>query len=134
MQIQVNTDKNVDGGADLVERVTQEIETGLSRFSEHLTRVEVHLADESAGRSTGDDQRCTIEARPAGQAPVAVTHHAAAPDVACRGAVDKLGNLLESRFGRQDRRKGGDSIRTVGQPDPPDDALVPTETTRLPGD
>jgi hypothetical protein len=116
MQIQVNTDNNVEGRDALVEHVTTQIEGALSRFSEHLTRVEVHLGDESSGRSTGGDQRCTIEARPAGQAPVAVTHHASAQDLACRGAADKLAHLLESRFGRQNHRKGGDSIRTADQP------------------
>ena len=116
MQIQVNTDRNIEGRDELVEHVTGEIEVALSRFSEQLTRVEVHLGDESSGRSTGDDQRCTIEARPAGQPPVAVTHHAAAQDLAWRGALDKLGNLLESRFGRQRHRKGGDSIRTTDEP------------------
>jgi hypothetical protein len=113
MQIQVNTDKNIEGRDELVEQLTGEIEAALSRFSEHLTRVEVHLGDESSGRSTGGDQRCTIEARPAGQPPVAVTHHASSQDLACRGAAAKLGNLLESRFGRQNHRKGGDSIRTA---------------------
>jgi hypothetical protein len=133
MQIQVNTDKNIEGRDELVEHVKQEIEEALSRFSERLTRVEVHLGDESSGRSTGEDQRCTIEARPAGQAPVAVTHHAAAQDLACRGAVDKLGNLLESRFARQDHRKGGDSVRTADQPES-GDAPLSTETTHPSGD
>ena len=134
MQIQVNTDNNVDGAVELVERVTQEVETALSRFSEHLTRVEVHLGDESAGRSTGDDQRCTIEARPAGQPPVSVTHHAPAQDQACHGAVDKLERLLESRFGRQDHRKGGDSIRTGGRPGPSGEALPSMDPTPSRGD
>jgi hypothetical protein len=116
MQIQVNTDRNIEGRDALVEHVTGEIEAALSRFGEHLTRVEVHLGDESSGRSTDGDQRCTIEARPAGKPPVAVTHHASTQELACRGAADKLGNLLESRFGRRDHRKGGDTIRTADLP------------------
>ncbi len=111
MQIQVNTDSNVDGKEGLVGQVEAEIDAALARFSDHLTRVEVHLGDESAGTSSGADMRCTIEARPAGQKPVAVTHHADTVDAACRGAAQKLQKLLESRFGRLNDRKGGDSIR-----------------------
>src|SRR5829696_8201924 len=77
MQIQVHTDRNVDVSAGIIERIEAELESALSRFSDQITRVEVHLGDESAGRSGGADKRCMLEARPAGQQPVAVTHHAA---------------------------------------------------------
>jgi len=115
MQIQVNTDANVEGRDELTGRVEAEIGAALSRFSDHITRVEVHLGDESAGRSGGADMRCVLEARPAGQAPVAVTHHAATLDEACRGAAQRLKSLLDTHFGRLDDRKGGDSIRTSDQ-------------------
>ncbi len=111
MQIQVNTDKNVAGHEALVRKVEAEVDTALSRFSDHLTRVEVHLGDESAGASTVADMRCTMEARPSGQQPVAVTHHADTLDEACRGAAQKLRKLLGSRFGRLHDRKGGDTLR-----------------------
>jgi hypothetical protein len=55
-----------------------------------------------------------LEARPAGQQPVAVTNHASTMDQAFSGALQKLQNLLESRFGRLDDRKGGDTIRQSG--------------------
>jgi hypothetical protein len=111
MQIQVNTDNNIAGREDLARQVEAELHAALSRFSGRLTRVEVHLGDESAGTSSVADMRCTIEARPAGQQPVAVTHHADTLVEACRGAAKKLQKLLESRFGRLDGRKGGASIR-----------------------
>jgi len=116
MQIQVNTDSNVVGREDLVRRVEAEVNTALARFSERLTRVEVHLGDESAGTSTVADMRCTIEARPAGQQPVVVTHHADTVDEACRGATQKLQALLESKFGRLKNRKGGATIRQEERP------------------
>ena len=50
--------------------------------------------------------RCTIEARPAGQPPVAVTHHGNTLDEAYDGAAKKLAALLDSKFSRLDRRKG----------------------------
>jgi hypothetical protein len=111
VQVEVTTDRAVEGGDELIGEVEAEVGTALSRFSERLTRVEVHLGDENAGKHGADDKRCTLEARPTGQQPVAVTHHAATSAEALRGALQKLQNLLESRFGRLDDRKGRDSIR-----------------------
>ena len=39
MQIQVNTDENVEGGENLSARVSDEIRTRLARFSQHMARV-----------------------------------------------------------------------------------------------
>lgn len=118
MIVQVNTDKNVEGHRELAGRVEAEVTTKLARYSDQLTRVEVHLGDENAGRSGATDKRCTVEARPAGRQPVAVTHHAATPEEACRGAVGKLRNVLESTFGRLSAVKGSDSIRDGRTADP----------------
>jgi ribosome-associated translation inhibitor RaiA len=111
MQIQVHTDRNVDVSDGMVQRIEAELESALSRFSDQITRVEVHLGDESAGRSGGTDKRCMLEARPAGQQPVVVTHHAASVGEACSGAVRKLETLLEGKSGRANNHKGGESIR-----------------------
>ncbi len=64
MQIQVNTDNNVEGRDDLIQQVAADVGLALQRFGDRLTRVEIHLSDESAGRVTGADMRCTIEAVP----------------------------------------------------------------------
>jgi len=61
MQIQVNTDSNIDGRAELDAHVKSAIESRLDRFRDDVTRVEVHLADESAGRSTTADKRCMLD-------------------------------------------------------------------------
>jgi Sigma 54 modulation protein / S30EA ribosomal protein len=111
MQIQVNTDHNIEGREVLAGRVEAAVRAALSRFSDQITRVEAHLGDESAGRPSGGDKRCMLEARVAGRQPVAVTNYADTLDEAFRGAADKLGRLLESEFGRLDDRKGGTSIR-----------------------
>ena len=111
MQVQIHTGAGVEGREGLVRRVEAEVAAALGRFADRLTRVEVHLGDENAGKSGAADKRCTMEARPAGQQPVAVTHEAATLEEACDGAAEKLGNLLESRFGRLDDRKGAASIR-----------------------
>lgn len=111
MQIEVTTDPNVAGGDDLIRRVAADVDAALSRFSDQLTRVEVHLGDENAGKGGAADKRCMVEARPARQQPVAVTNHGSTVDEACRGALRKLANLLETRFGRLDNRKGGATVR-----------------------
>jgi ribosome-associated translation inhibitor RaiA len=111
MQIQVHTDKNVNVSDGVVRRIEAELGSALSRFSDQITRVDVHLGNESAGRSGGTVTRCMLEARPAGQQPVAVTHHATSLGEACSGAVHKLETLLQSKFGRANNRKGGESIR-----------------------
>lgn len=111
MEIHVNTDHNVKGRDDLVQYAKSEVGAGLSRVSRHLTRVDVHLADESSGRSTPGDKRCTLEACAVGQQPVAVTNHADTLEAALTGAIHKLQRLLEHKFDRLDDRDGRGSIR-----------------------
>jgi ribosome-associated translation inhibitor RaiA len=117
VQIQVHTNKNVTVSDGMVQRIEAELESALSRFSDQITRVEVHFGDENAGGSGGSDKRCMIEARSAGKQPVAVTHHAASVGEACSGAVHKLANLIGSRHGRSSSHKGGDSIRHLEVPE-----------------
>lgn len=101
MQIQTNTDSNIDGHEALSSHVSSTVENALERFSDHITRVEVQLSDENSGRKGGNgDMRCVMEARLEGRQPVAVTHEAATVEQAVDGAADKLHNLIESTLGR----------------------------------
>jgi ribosome-associated translation inhibitor RaiA len=111
MQIHVHTDNNIDGTDKMTAHVEREVATALSRFSDHLTRVEVHLSDESAGRVTDADIRCMIEARPEGQTPVTVTDDAGSVDAALKGAIHRLNHLLASQEGRQQDEHARTSIR-----------------------
>jgi len=111
MQIQVNTDNNVDGTEGLAAHIEAEVAAALSRFGERVTRVEVHLGDESAGRSSELDQRCMIEARVAGHQPVSVVEHASTMDESVRGAIHKLVGLLTNTIDRLDDRNDRDTIR-----------------------
>ena len=116
MQIQISTDKNVHGSDELARRLENELESGLSRFTDRITRLEAHLGDGIAVGADGVDRRCVLEARLVGHGPVAVKHHAASVDEACRGAVRKLESVLESKYGRLRHHKGGESIRHL-EPD-----------------
>lgn len=104
MQIQVNTDDQIEGREALAARVEAEIEQALDRFSDQITRVEVHLSDENSaqkGPSTPGDKRCLIEARLAGRQPVAASHQAPTVTDALNGAADKLKRLLDSLLGKR---------------------------------
>jgi len=119
MQILLNTDRNIEGHEALATRVSEEVESALKRFSDRITRVEVHLRDENSDKKGGnDDMRCVMEARLEGRQPVAVTHHAATLDQAIDGAADKLASLIESTLGRlRDQKR----VRTDPTPPEPDD-------------
>lgn len=112
MHIGMSTDRNIDGDIDLWHQVSEDIEAAVSRVHDQLTRVEVHLSDVNADEGGSADIRCVVEARPAGQPPLAVTHHAATVTEAYRGAASKLQRLLDTRFSRMESRRGRDTIRT----------------------
>jgi ribosome-associated translation inhibitor RaiA len=105
MQIQLNTDHNVEGHEALAARVSGAVERALRRFSDHITRVEVHLSDENADKSGEHDKRCLMEARLEGRQPIAVTHQAATLDQAVDGAAEKLTRMIESNLGRRRDQK-----------------------------
>lgn len=71
MKIQINYG-DVEGSDALAARVTEAVEAAVGRFEDRVTRVEVHLRDDKQGRSGPDDNRCMMEARPAGEQPFAV--------------------------------------------------------------
>ena len=121
MQIQINTDHNIEGREALADQVRGVVESALSRFSDRITRVEVHLSDENSDKKVGHDaMRCVLEARLEGHQPIAVTHHATTLDEAVDGAADKLARLIEHTLGRQREQQ---SHRTDPDPSPPEPEL-----------
>lgn len=108
MKIAVSTDTRTDRKAATAASYSTIVESGLSRFANRLTRVEVHLSDIN-GPKGGVDRRCAIEARPASHQPVAVNHEATSDLEALRGALDKMSRKLGSTFDRLDDHRGGTS-------------------------
>ncbi len=106
MLIQINSDNSTAVTASAIEGMTAALETALARFEDRLTRVEVHLAEETAPHASGRMVKCTIEARPRGQEPLAIIAHA--PDVvaALREGTHKAIAALDTRFGKTSDRKG----------------------------
>jgi ribosome-associated translation inhibitor RaiA len=111
MQIQINTDKNVQGTESLADWAERSLRERLDRFGEDITRIEVHLSDASAARVGVLDKRCLLEARLAGRQPMAVSHEAATVADALFGATDKLTRALETALGRSRDARGRESIR-----------------------
>jgi ribosome-associated translation inhibitor RaiA len=106
MYIQINTDHNIEGHQALNAQVSGVVEDALSRFSDDITRVEVHLSDVNSNKKGGDDDmRCMMEARIKGLQPIAITHQAATVDQVVDGAVDKLVSLIETTLGRQQHQE-----------------------------
>ena len=104
MQFQFNTDANIQGDERLAELAEKAVTSALGHLTDRLSRIEVHLADVNAAKSGTNDIRCTIEARPEGMQPQAVTHNDANVEAALRGGAKKLRSLLDSEFGRLGRR------------------------------
>ena len=100
MQVQINFDHNVEVHEALIGYVRGLVESALSRVSDHITRVEVHLSDASDRKSGSNDKCCMMEARLENRQPIAVTHEAETLDHAVDGAVDKLVRLIENTQGR----------------------------------
>lgn len=106
MHVQVNTDNHVEGRDELIRDVQATVEEALGRFGGQLTRVEVHLKDANSHKSGPNDKHCTMEARPAGMQPIAVTHAASSLDQAVDGAARKLKTTLDRTLGKLSDRRG----------------------------
>jgi hypothetical protein len=110
MKITINSDKHIRLEADRAQQWQSEIATSLQRFSDWITRVEVHLTDENSQAKGGqNDIRCLMEARPAGQQPVSIEVREATPDQAVQEGIKtlerRLGNMAEkARSGKRKPR------------------------------
>jgi ribosome-associated translation inhibitor RaiA len=102
MQVQVNHDNNVRIGEEVADRLTQVLESSLSQFADRITRVEMHLGDQNAGKHGDSDKRCMLEARLANLAPIAVTHQAESLQMAFEGALQKLDHALRHAVGKRE--------------------------------
>lgn len=111
MQILVNTDNHIHGGQALTDLVEAAVEEALGRFGERITRVQVHLTDESSrAKESDNDKRCVMEARLAGLEPVTVSDQGATVEQAVDGAADILEKTLDRKLQRLEDPKGRTSF------------------------
>ncbi len=104
MKIQVNTDKNIQGDDALIASASEIVSAALKRFSDQITRVELHLSDENAHKGGLDDKRCLIEVRLKGLQPATTSHQAATVEQAIAGAADKMKRALETTLEKLSQR------------------------------
>ena len=124
MQIQINTDHHLQGSEAREQWASQLVDGAMANFADSVTRVEVHLSDENAGKGGAAAFRSVMEARVNGRAPIAVTNDAASLDAAVNGAVHKLVRATENALGRAD--KHAHETRQLPVTDTSDDDFVPS--------
>ena len=78
--------------------IEKQVDHALGRFSERITRVEVHLGDVNGSKGGADDKRVMMEARPAGMDPIAVEAHGDDLYGTITDAAGKLGRAVTTRF------------------------------------
>ena len=99
MQILIHADHRGSSEA-LSNTVSSMVETGLTRFSSHITRVDVHMSDENGSKGGKNDKRCVLEAHMEGRKPVAVSDNTTNMKQSVQGAIDKLVRMLDSTVGK----------------------------------
>ena len=104
MLVQIHTDPNIRSSQELTAQVEALVTSTLERFSDRISRVQVHLGDENGSKGGNNDKRCMMEARLDGRPPIAVTQQAATLDQAMDGAAEKLERSIDSMLGRLDDR------------------------------
>ena len=115
MQIQVNSNHTMHTGESFERWASTTLNESLNRFKDDITRIEVHMSDENADKTSADQKRCMLEARLAHHEPLAVSHHAPSQDEAFRGATEKLKRVLEHTLGKlRDRRARDSTGRDLG--------------------
>lgn len=115
MNVQVNTDHNIEGTEDLHAYIKSKLSDDFSRFNNAITRIEVHITDQNAQKSGAQDKRCLLEARVANRQPVVVSHNDETVHQAFEGASDKLMRSLNSMVGRLNNH---DSPKDMVTPEP----------------
>lgn len=103
MQIQISS-VEVSSSEAVNQRVHEELERSMKLFRERVTRVQVHLHDAN-GPKSGVDKRCVLEARIAGQHPVAVEARAVDMYDAITQAAGKLERAVRHQLERHDEKR-----------------------------
>ena len=100
MKIQINTDKHIQGTEKLEAYASEKINKSLTRFSDKITRIEVHLSDQNADKTGKDDIHCKIEARMKKLQPITVIGRNSAKEKALNDAVNKMKAALDTAVGK----------------------------------
>ena len=100
MDIQFNTDSSVEGKQALEKYMSETISSALSRYSDKITRIEVHVSDANGDKKAPNDKRCVLEARLKGLDPIAVTGIGDTIQMAGTSAINKMKAALDKALGK----------------------------------
>lgn len=100
MKIQFNTDKNIHGTEALESRISERINHTLGHFDEFISRIEVHLSDQNAHKTGGEDIQCKLEVRLEGSQPITVTAKHSEKEKAVDQAAQKMKAALDTKVGK----------------------------------
>jgi len=112
MKIQINTDHSIIESKNMENSFEALIENSLKFYSEHITRVEVHLSDENGNKEGLNDKRCMIEARIEGKQPTAVSAQENTIEEALNSALKKMKALLKTKLGRMNNHQKQEKYNT----------------------
>lgn len=101
MKITVNSDSSIAMNASLAKRIMGEAAEVLDRFSDRLTRVEIHLTDVDGGKTGKVDKRCLVEVRATRIQPLVASAHGKELPAAVREAMGKILRALNSALGKR---------------------------------
>ena len=104
MFVQINTDNQIHSDAGANERLEERVRAKLRRFERRLTHVELHVSD-SNGAKGGNDKHVSLEVRPSGHEPLAVTADGQRVEDAVAAAADKAARALDHALGKLDDAK-----------------------------
>lgn len=99
MLIQIRSN-NIPVNSELEATLSGFVEKSLKRFSDRITRVEVHLEDENSQKSGKNDKRCSIEVRPENIEPIIVTSKSDNLIQAVRTSASKAKTTLDRTIGK----------------------------------
>jgi ribosome-associated translation inhibitor RaiA len=105
MEVNINTDNTIQRHQGLDEKVRTQVEEAISRFGDHVRRVDVHLSNENKEKHEDGSNYCMMEALVTGYAPVVVHAHAENLQLSISSAVGKLKRALDSALGRLNDKK-----------------------------
>ena len=112
MTILFNTDRTIKGSQAHNDHYIGLIKDELAVYSEHITRVDVHVSDENGRKEGLNDIRCMIEAHASGRPPVVVTDQADTESLAVAGAIEKMKHALQHSI---DRHKDHHAEKPLGK-------------------
>ncbi len=128
MKILINSDSSIAMDAKLAKLIMGEATELLDRFSDRLTRVEIHLTDIDRGKTGKVDKRCLVEVRAARAKPLVASAQTKEVETAVNQALRKMVRALDTSLGKQGL------LRAVRKPVP---RVAPAAVTRgkkaLPG-